>query len=84
MEQFKHRRASARLRLLNPDGTPAANCPVQADQISHQFLFGCGAFDTVETMKTRDEQKKALLRERVEKWLKLFNIRHAAVLLGTV
>ena len=73
MDQLAFRRASARLRLLNPDGTPATNCPVQADQVSHQFLFGCGAFDTVAMMKTEDEQKKAFLRERMEKWLKLFN-----------
>ena len=73
MDQLTHRRASARLRLLTPDGTPAANCPVQEDQVSHQFLFGCGAFDTVALMKTEDERKKAFLRERMEKWLALFN-----------
>ena len=44
MDQLKHRKAEARLQLLNPDSTPAANCPVWIDQISHQFLFGCGAY----------------------------------------
>ena len=73
MEQFKHRRANARLRLLNPDGTPAADCPLKADQISHRFLFGCGAFDTVALMKTEDEQKRDFLQQRMEKWLALFN-----------
>ena len=73
MNSWKHRKAEARLRLLNPDGTPAANCSVQADQVSHQFLFGCGAFDTVAMMKTEDEEKKTFLRERMEKWLRLFN-----------
>ncbi len=73
MNSWKHRKAEARLRLLNPDGTPAANCSVQADQFSHQFLFGCGAFDTVAMMKTEDEEKKTFLRERMEKWLRLFN-----------
>ncbi len=73
MNALKHRKAEARLRLLNPDGTPAANCPVRADQVSHQFLFGCGAFDTVALMKTVDEQRKAFLQERMEKWLALFN-----------
>ena len=73
MNALKHRKAEARLRLLNPDGTPAANCPVRADQVSHQFLFGCGTFDTVALMKTVDEQRKAFLQERMEKWLALFN-----------
>ena len=29
---LSHRRADARLRILNPDGTPAANREVRADQ----------------------------------------------------
>ena len=73
MDQLKHRKAEARLQLLNPDSTPAANCPVWIDQISHQFLFGCGAFDAVELMRTQDEAHKAFIQERLDKWLKLFN-----------
>ena len=73
MSQFANKQSTARLRLVNPDGTPAARREVKADQVSHQFLFGCGAFDAVEMMKTQDEGKKEFLRERMEKWLKLFN-----------
>ena len=73
MNQLDHRRASARVRILNPDGTPAANQPVQVDQVSHRFLFGCGAFDAVEMMKTQDAEKRAFLSERMDKWLALFN-----------
>ncbi len=73
MDQLKHRRADARLQILNPDGTPAANRPVKADQVSHQFLFGCGAFEAVAMMKTLAEERKAVLRQRMEKWLALFN-----------
>lgn len=73
MDQLNHRKATARLRILNPDGTPAAGRSVRIDQVSHQFLFGCGAFDAVELMRTKDEQKKAFLQERMKKWLALFN-----------
>ena len=73
MDQLKHRKAEAKLRIMNPDGSPAANLPVRIDQISHQFLFGCGAFDAVALMKTGDEAQQAFLKERMEKWLKLFN-----------
>ena len=73
MDQLKHRKAEARLQLLNPDSTPAANCPVRIDQISHEFLFGCGAFDAVELMRAQDETRKAFIQERLNKWLKLFN-----------
>ena len=73
MNQLAHRKADVRVRILNPDGTAAARRPVRADQVSHQFLFGCGAFDAVELMKTKDEAEQAFLRERMEKWLGLFN-----------
>ena len=73
MEKLNHRKADARLRIMNPDGTPARNRPVQIDQISHQFLFGCGAFDAVAMMKTQDETHRAFLKARMEKWLGLFN-----------
>ena len=73
MDQLNHRKATAELRVLNPDGSPAAGRPVRVDQVSHQFLFGCGAFDAVEIMKTQDEQKRSFLLDRMEKWFGLFN-----------
>ena len=73
MSQLQHRKAEARIQLLNPDGTPAANRSVKVDQTSHKILFGCGAFDAVELMKTEDAEKRAFLQERMDKWLKLFN-----------
>ena len=73
MEQLNHRKADARVQILNPDCTPFANRPVQIDQTSHEFLFGCGAFDAVALMKIPDGQRKAFLRQRMEKWLALFN-----------
>ena len=73
MNQLSHRQSTARLRLINPDGTPASGQRVKADQISHKFLFGCGAFDSVEMMRTLDGEKKAFLQERMNKWLQLFN-----------
>ena len=73
MDQLKHRKAEAKLRILNPDGSPAAGRSVRVDQVSHQFLFGCGAFDAVEIMKTDDEKKRAFLQERMVKWFGLFN-----------
>ena len=73
MSAFAHRQAEARLRVLNPDGTPAANIPVQIDQTSHRFLFGCGAFDAMALQFVKEEEKKAALRQRIDKWAKLFN-----------
>ena len=73
MIQPAHRVAKARLQILNRDGAPVANRPVSVDQVSHSFLFGCGAFDAVELMKTEDEEQRFFLLQRMEKWLSLFN-----------
>lgn len=73
MDELKHRKASARLRVLLPDGAPAANRRVEARQTSHRFLFGCGAFDAVALMAVQDERARAFLGARMEKWLALFN-----------
>ena len=40
MDRYSHRKAQANLRVLNPDGSPAANRRVAVDQPSHRFLFG--------------------------------------------
>ncbi len=73
MASLNHRRAQAQLQLLNPDGTAAKNCPVKIDQVSHSFLFGCGAFDAVALLNVRDEGRRAFLKDRMDKWLALFN-----------
>ena len=73
MSGLNHRRAAKTVRLLNADGTPAAGKRVRFDQVSHQFLFGCGAFDAVALMKDADQQQRAFLQARLEKWLGIFN-----------
>lgn len=73
MNQLMHRKSEARIQILNPDGTPASGHRIQVDQTSHRFLFGCGAFDSVELMKTQDPKKREFLKDRMNKWLALFN-----------
>ncbi|MBQ3761491.1 MAG: endo-1,4-beta-xylanase [Clostridia bacterium] len=73
MNDLNHRKADAYLRVLNPDGSAAANRTVQVDQTTHKMLFGCGAFDAVALQKTDDENRRRFLEDRLGKWLKLFN-----------
>lgn len=73
MDRFSHRKGKACVLILQENGQPAANQEIVIDQSSHQFLFGCGAFDAVKLMKTQDESMRAFLAERMDKWLKLFN-----------
>ncbi len=70
---YRFRKAAAQVRILNADGSPAAGQRIQVDQVSHHFLFGCGAFDAVALMKTEDASRRAFLQDRMEKWLSLFN-----------
>ena len=74
MNSFSARKATATLRIVHADGTPVAGKQLRLRQTSHQFLFGCGAFDAYEMM--RDDQSPetmALLDDRMQKWLALFN-----------
>ena len=73
MENLKHRKSAIRLQLLNKDGTPVVNQSVKIDQTSHRFLFGCGAFDALAMLSTEDTAEREFLKERVDKWLGLFN-----------
>ena len=59
MDQLNHRRATAQLQILNPDGTPAAHRPVEVRQVSHKFLFGCGAFDALGLVLAGDDERRA-------------------------
>ena len=73
MDQFAHRKATAAVRIVRPDGSPAAGKAVTFDQRTSKFLFGCGAFDTVPMLAETAPEKRRLLEERMEKWLRLFN-----------
>ena len=85
-DRYAHRRAAAALRFTDSSGTALADADIAYSQISHTFLFGCGAFDagpaTMDIDKvpagiplSREEliKMKEFSKDRVEKWLKLFN-----------
>ena len=42
-----HRKASAKIKVIGKDGKPLANAKVHLNQVNHEFLFGCGAFEAV-------------------------------------
>lgn len=42
-----HRMDKAKIRVIGKDGKPAANMKVHLNQINHEFLFGCDAFETL-------------------------------------
>ena len=73
MSDLSHRKATARIRALRPDGSPAARTAIRFDQVRHDFLFGCGGFEAIELAGGADESRRAFLQDRMDKWLGLFN-----------
>lgn len=72
--RYSHRQSPIQLRLLGPDGTPAAHTPVHFRQTRHEFLFGSGAFDAVPLASGRLQgAEKEKVKERFDKWFALFN-----------
>ena len=73
MDKLSHRKATAHLRLVNADGTPVANRPIDIMQTSHHFLFGCGVFEAVDMMRAKTDEEREFLNRLLNKWLGLFN-----------
>ena len=68
---YEHRQATAALRILDAAGKPVAGRRLRFDQTAHDFLFGSGAFDAIPY--ANEKQGDPFLRDRMEKWLRLFN-----------
>ncbi len=68
---YEHRRASARIRVKDAAGNPVSNRTLKLDQTGHEFMFGSGAFDAIPYANGKDEN--GLFKDRMEKWLGLFN-----------
>ncbi|MBQ4640094.1 MAG: endo-1,4-beta-xylanase [Clostridia bacterium] len=73
MDKFAARKATAPIRVVGKDGEALKNTEIRMEMKNHQFLFGCGAFETLALMQAKDEQEKAFYADRIEKWLGLFN-----------
>ena len=85
MGRFEHRKATVKVQLKDAAGRPLANTAVRAEQKTHKFLFGCGAFDVMGCVMPDDmplfpganpemmKKMKASSIERMEKFVKLFN-----------
>ncbi len=68
---YEHRKASASIRVTDANGDALANRRLRLEQRAHEFWFGCGAFDAVPYANGMADDP--FLRDRVEKWLALFN-----------
>ncbi|HSK67671.1 MAG TPA: endo-1,4-beta-xylanase [Candidatus Limnocylindria bacterium] len=73
-DPLRHRKSSAVLRFVRPDGTPARGARVEAIHVRHEFLFGFGAFDAIDAASGQlDGETQAFIENRLGKMLGLFN-----------
>ncbi|MBO4701396.1 MAG: endo-1,4-beta-xylanase [Lachnospiraceae bacterium] len=84
---FSHRKVSKVIKLTNENNEPLKNEKVRIALKKHEFLFGCGAFDTMPYMMAKDPalagrlpsgifENKDLIEKAedgMKKWLDLFN-----------
>lgn len=81
---YEHRKSSARIRVMDANNNPLVNTKVNAKLVNHEFLFGCGAFDSLPATAEDDKlnidfyqdkvvPKKEFYQDRVNKWLDVFN-----------
>ena len=70
--KYKERTASRKIILKNEDGTPCAGQSVHVELVNPEFLFGCGGFDFLQFETVREEEK-TFFKERMDRFLELFN-----------
>lgn len=83
-DSLEHRKAKLRIQLVDKNGNALPNTKVEAKLVNHQFLFGCGAFDSLPATSPINMSKvdfyqkmnipdKSFFEDRVNKWLEVFN-----------
>ena len=75
MDKLAHRKAKRMIRVVDQQGNPVAGKPVNFKLVNHEFLFGCGAFESLPYANGffKDDADKARQEDRMQKWLELFN-----------
>lgn len=81
---FDHRISKNTIRVIDKNGNPIKNADIKYKLKKHEFLFGCGAFDSLPATAGDDFKKIAFyedveapdidfFQDRVNKWLDVFN-----------
>lgn len=72
-QNITHRKAKCRIHIMDEQGRPVADKRITLKQTNHEFLFGCGAFDTIPYTNNPPQERLSFLEDRVNKWLDVFN-----------
>lgn len=72
-DKLKSRKAKCRLHIVDAMGNPVSGKKLQFKQTNHEFLFGCGAFDTLPYANPTEGEDRAFIEDRINKWLDIYN-----------
>lgn len=72
-DNLAHRKAQCKLYIVDEQGMPVANTKLTFRQTRHEFLFGCGAFNAIPLTNPTVGEDREFLRERMDRWLALYN-----------
>ncbi len=72
-DKLLSRKAKCRLHIVDAMGNPVSGKKLQFKQTNHEFLFGCGAFDTLPYANPTEGVDRAFIEDRVNKWLDIYN-----------
>lgn len=81
---YEHRKSKKRFQFVTKDGNAIVNKDISYKLNNHEFLFGCGAFDSLAATAGDEFDKIAFYedakginldfyKDRVNKWLDVFN-----------
>ncbi|MBO4926927.1 MAG: endo-1,4-beta-xylanase [Clostridiales bacterium] len=73
MTDFGHRKTKSAIHVKTMNGEPVKNAKIEIRQKSHEFLFGCGAFDIQAYTMDLIPGKRDLFEKKTELWLDVFN-----------
>lgn len=68
-----NRRSTVGLKIKDKEGKPLSGIKADIKLVNHEFLFGCNAFEVGPYLMSPEGEKKEFFRDRVNKWLDLFN-----------
>lgn len=83
-EKYSHRLQKVTINIVDEAGNSVKDAAVSISQTNHEFLFGCGAFDTLSITNNSstgpinfyDDKKRPntdFYQDRVNKWTAVFN-----------
>ncbi len=73
MMDITHRKINKVLKITDGNNNPIAGEKIHVKLTNHDFLFGCGAFETIYYMNTPEGEEYDRLKDGIDKWLDLFN-----------